>query len=158
MPEGRSKRSEWLFVSRDRLAHWSSNLGSESAPTLIKGWAPDWHSITVFGMDEWRTEVNFESQVGQCELAESHWARGIQSVLLSSNQRLLPALLRGPAHLQAPASKMTSSKKGKCPLWLARDWELKSSLLLEEPDVSHLSRMSAWWPDMQGTHQPAREG
>ena len=74
LPEGRSKCSEWLFVSKDRLAHWSSTRGSESAPTPIKGWAPDWHSITVFGMDEWRTEVNFKFQVGQCELAESHWA------------------------------------------------------------------------------------
>ena len=46
--------------------------------------------------------MNFESQVDKCELAESHWARGVQSALLSSNQRL-PAQLRGTAHFQAPA-------------------------------------------------------
>lgn len=48
-PAGRSKCSGWFFVSK---AHWLSNRASESAPTPIKGLAPDWCSITIFGMDE----------------------------------------------------------------------------------------------------------
>ena len=48
-PAGRSKCSGWFFVSK---ARWPSNCASESAPTPIKILAPNWHSITIFGMDE----------------------------------------------------------------------------------------------------------
>lgn len=102
--------------------------------------------------------MTFESQVDQCELAESHWAQGMQSVLLSSNQRL-PDLLRGTAHLQAPASKMTSSKK-KVPFVAG------SKLGSSSPHCCQRSQMSVFFlecpPDDQTcgepTNQPEEKG
>lgn len=69
--------------------------------------------------------MTFESQMDQCELAESHWAQDIQSVLLSSTKGCQGSA-QGNCSSSSPSQKMTSSKKKKVPFVAGPKLELKS--------------------------------